>query len=84
MISNIIVVILAIILWILFGKYQSIRYQYFELLRRDSDFISFVKNAVNTTSDEARCIKIINKKYRIGILNAKKIIEKVKQMSGII
>lgn len=77
MISNILIIILAVMFWVLLDKYQKIKQQYFEILQQDDNFNLFVKETIRKTSDRNRCIKIINAKYHIGILNAKITVEKI-------
>ena len=62
----------------LFKKIQILQKQYATLLEHDKDFQIFIANTMKQNSDDAFCIKAINSKYHIGVLNSKLLFDRFK------
>lgn len=76
--QSLIIVISVFIIHTLIKKIQILQRQYINLLEQDKEFQSFIKNSTKQNSDDVVCIKAINSKYHIGVLNSKILFDKFK------
>lgn len=71
MIQTILIIIMAILLILFYAENQSLKHNYFNLLKKDKDFKNNIGNIINSSDNEVESAKLINKKYHIGLLNSK-------------
>lgn len=76
--QSLIIVISVFIIHILTKKIQILQKQCFNLLEQDKGFQIFIENSIKQNSDDIVCIKAINSKYHIGVLNSKLLFDKFK------
>lgn len=73
-----VIIISVLIIYMLLKKIQMLQKQYATLLENDKDFQIFITNVIKQDSNDTVCIKAINSKYHIGVLNSKLIFDRFK------
>lgn len=77
MIYPIISIILILVNYSLYSDNKRLRVNYANELKKDDDLKNFILNIFQHSHNKQECVKEVNKKYKIGILNSKILVDEV-------